>query len=99
MAVDIKHFTLTATLIGSLLIPTTAHAQDAGRTTPSQAPAKSNERISTLEGSAAAYRSRGSMTQAFGVDTSETCTHCRGRLVEAVLRWTDRLVTRLDPMG
>lgn len=97
---DTKHFSIIATLIAGLLIPTTVFAQDAGRTTPSQAPAKSNEPISTLEGSAAAYRSRGSMTQAFaGTETPESCAHCRGWLVEALLRWTDRMVTRLDPIG
>lgn len=99
---ETKQFSIIATLIASLLVPATAYAQDAGRTTPSQAPAKSNEPISTLEGSAAAYRSRGSMTQAFageGMEAAHTCTHCRGWLVEAVLRWTDRMVTRLDPIG
>lgn len=99
---DTQHFSIIATLIASLLVPTTVFAQDAGRTTPSQAPAKGNERISTLEGSAAAYQSRGSMTQAFATSATETpeaCAHCRGWLVEAVLRWTDRMVTRLDPIG
>lgn len=99
---DTKQFSIIATLMVSLLVPTAVYAQDAGSTTPSQAPAKSNERIATLEGSASAYRSRGSMTQAFaggGMEAAETCTHCRGWLVEAVLRWTDRMVTRLDPIG
>lgn len=88
-------------LTGSLFLSTNVSAQDAGRATPIQTPAKSNERISTLEGSAAAYRSGGSMTQAFATGSNDTgtCMYCRGWLVEAVLRWTDRMVTRLDPIG
>jgi hypothetical protein len=56
----------------------------------------------TLEGSAAAYESHGSMTQAFSrgsSDEDEASPYCRGWLVEALLRWTGRLVTKIDPLG
>lgn len=99
---NIKHFTLIVTLVSSLLVPTSLYAQDAARNPASQQPAKSNENISTLAGSAAAYRSRGSLTQAFSsaaIESDEPCAYCRGWLVEAFLRWTDRLVTKLDPTG
>lgn len=100
---DIRQFTLIAAFIASLTVPNYVCAQEArGRATVSQQPAKGSETIATLQGSAAAYRSQGSMTQAFSGGNpapDEGCAHCRGRLVEALLRWTDRLVTRLDPIG
>jgi len=100
--VNTKHVTLALAFAVSLFGPATVCAQDSGRITASQRPAKSNELISTLEGSAAAYRSNGSMTQAFSGPTPEAeepCVYCRGRVVEALLRWTERLVKRLDPIG
>ncbi|HEU5074449.1 MAG TPA: hypothetical protein VFU02_09755 [Polyangiaceae bacterium] len=100
---DIRQFTLITAFIASLAAPQFVCAQEAlERPTASQQPAKSHETIETLQGSAAAYRSQGSMSQAFSGGTPATdegCTHCRGWLVEALLRWTDRLVTRLDPIG
>ena len=102
VGVNAKHSTLaTSLLIAGLLVPNGVRAQDAPRAAPSQFPAKSNELISTLEVSAAAYRSGGSMTQAFSSNNTatEACAYCRGRLIEAFLRWTDRLVTKLDPIG
>ena len=102
MDVNIKHVTLTLAFAASLFAPRAVCAQDSGRITASQQPAKNSELISTLEGSAAAYRSNGSLTQAFSGSTpeaEETCIYCRGRLMEALLRWTERLVTSLDPVG
>lgn len=99
---NIKHVTLALVFAASLLGPATVCAQDSGRITASQRPAKGSELISTLEGSAAAYRSNGSLTQAFSGPTPEAdepCVYCRGRFVEALLRWTERLVTRIDPIG
>jgi len=102
MDVNTKHVIVTLAFAASLFAPATVCAQDLGRIAASQQPAKSSELISTLEGSAAAYRSNGSLTQAFSAPTAaaeEPCVYCRGRFVEALLRWTERLVTRLDPMG
>jgi len=100
--VNTKHVTLTLAFAASFLGPASVSAQDSFRITASQEPAKSSELISTLEGSAAAYASNGSMTQAFSGPTPEAdepCVYCRGRFVEALLRWTERLVTSLDPIG
>ncbi|HEY6725750.1 MAG TPA: hypothetical protein VI197_17065 [Polyangiaceae bacterium] len=99
---DAKRISLITILITSLLAPATVWAQEAGRATPSQAPAMGGERISTLEGSAAAYRSGGSMNLAFAGGATQGiagCVQCRGWLIEALLRWTDRMVTKLDPIG
>lgn len=42
------------------------------------------------------------MTHAFSsgnVESVDGCMYCQGRLVEELMRWTDRLVTKLDPTG